>query len=107
MCTRRLGEIVLIEYKDIIDGIVHVRGSTTKTFKSEGENFVERYPLAKEVRKILKTKTKTGTGQIFKHRVRSCMDKYRNMIENDCDLKMKKRGNEFPIRTHDNRHFIM
>lgn len=105
MCARRLGEILLIEYEDIIDGIVHVRGSTTKTFKSEGENVVERYPLPREVLKII-NKNK-GTGLIFKHRARSCMDKYREMIENECKLDYKKRGKEFPIRTHDNRHFIM
>lgn len=102
MCTRRLGEILEITYEDIIDGVVHVRGITTKTYKNENENIVERYPLPREVLNIIGK----GTGKIFTHRGRSCMDKYAKMIDEECNLEVKELGKKYPIRTHDNRHFI-
>ena len=103
MCTRRLSEILAIKYEDIIDGVVNVRGNTTKTFKDLGNKVAERYPLPKEVLKIIGK----GKGDVFKHRVRSCLDKYKDMIDNKCNLELKELGKDFPIRTHDNRHFIM
>ncbi|WP_324172292.1 hypothetical protein [Sulfurimonas sp.] len=103
MCARRLGEILEITYEDIIDGVVHVRGSTTKTYKIKGERVVERYPLPKEVLKIIGK----GKGKVFNHQVRSCLDEYKKMIENECNLEVKELGKKFPIRGHDNRHFIM
>jgi hypothetical protein len=73
MCARRLGEILEINYEDIIDGVVHVRASTTKTYKKLHPNAVaEKFPLPKEVLDIIGT----GTGKIFKHYSRTYMDKY-------------------------------
>ncbi len=31
MCARRLGEILKIDYENIVDGVVNVRASTTKS----------------------------------------------------------------------------
>ena len=106
MCARRLGEILSIKYEDIIDGIVHTRGETTKTYKEQGSNVVERYPLPKEVLDIIKP-TKEKTGEVFTHRSRSCMDIYASMIDKQANLDLKPKGKEYPIRTHDNRHFMI
>lgn len=106
MCARRLGEILAIKYEDIIDGIVNVRGETTKTYKDKGSNVCERYPLPEEVLDIIKP-TKEKTGFVFNHRSRSCMDVYALMIDNKANLDLKPKGKEVPIRTHDNRNFMI
>lgn len=105
MCTRRLGEILEVNYEDIIDGVVHVRAETTKTFKKRHhpKAIVERYPLPKEVLDIIGT----GTGKVFKHYKRTYMDKYAEMIDNRCNLDLKPTAKEYPIRSHENRSFIM
>ena len=105
MCTRRLGEILEITYEDIIDGVVHVRAETTKTFKkkSHPKAIVEKYPLPQEVLDIIGT----GTGKVFKHYSRTYMDKYAEMIDERCDLNLKPIAKEYPIRSHENRSFIM
>ncbi len=106
MCARRLNEILSIKYEDIIDGVVHTRGETTKTFKDLGSDVSERYTLPKEVLDIIKP-SKDKSGYIFTHRARSCMDVYRIMIDKQANLDLKPKGKEYPIRTHDNRHFMM
>lgn len=105
MCTRRLGEIIQIKYEDIYDGVVHVRASTTKTYKNLHPNAVaEKFPLPKEVTDLIEA---DGNGQIAKFKTRSYMDRYKKMIINDCDLKFKPLAKEYPVRSHDNRNFIM
>lgn len=72
MCARRFGEIAELNYEDIRDGAVHVRASTTKTYKDvHPDMVVETYPLPKEVLNILET----ATGRLFKHWHRTYMDR--------------------------------
>ena len=103
MCVRRFNEILGIEYKDIIDGIVNVRGITTKTFKSQGEKVVERYPLPDEVLNIIGN----GKGKVFTYDYQKYQERYAKMIDIKCNLDLKELGKEYKIRSHDNRHFIM
>ena len=104
MCARRLGEILAINYEDIIDGVVHVRASTTKTYKKLHPNAVaEKFPLPKEVLDIIGT----GTGKIFKHYSRTYMDKYATMMKTKADIKLKPLAEDYPLRSHDNRNFII
>ena len=105
MCARRLGEILQINYEDITDGIVYVRAETTKTFKKKNHPnaTVEKYPLPQEVLNLIGT----GTGKVFKHYNRTYMDMYAEMIDNRCDLKLKTIAKQYPIRSHENRSFLM
>ena len=80
MCARRLGEIVAINYEDIIKRVVNVRSSTTKTYKHLHPNAIaERFPLPKEVLDIIGK----GKGKVFQYKSRAYMDKYAKMIDND------------------------
>ena len=104
MCARRYGEILQLKYEDINNGIVHVRAGTTKTYKDENPHItVEKYPLPKEVLEIIGT----GTGNIFKHNERTYSDKYAAMIDFDAKLQLKPLAKDYPIRSHDNRNFII
>lgn len=104
MCARRAGEILQLKYEDINDGIVHVRAGTTKTYKNENPLItVEKYPLPKEVLEIIGI----GTGNVFKHNKRTYSDKYAQMIDLDTQLKLKPLAKDYPIRSHDNRNFII
>lgn len=104
MCARRFGEILQLQYEDIIDGIVHVRAGTTKTFKDKDpEAIAEKYPLPKEVLEIIGT----GTGQVFKFYNRTYSDKYAEMIDFSTKLKLKPLAQKYPIRSHDNRNFLL
>lgn len=107
MCTRRLGEILHITYGDIDNGVVNVRAETTKTFKKKHhpKAIVEKYPLPKEV--LDRIGTGLDTEKVFKHYNRTYMDKYAEMIDNRCDLDLKPTAKEYPIRSHENRSFIM
>lgn len=104
MCARRAGEILQLRYEDIKDGIVHVRAATTKTYKGDHPDVVvEKYPLPKEVLEIIET----GSGNVFKHYKRTYSDKYAEMIDLGTNLKLKPLAKEYPIRSHDNRNFII
>jgi integrase len=104
MCARRIGEIRQLKYEDIEDGIVNVRAGTTKTYKElHPESTVERYPLPKEVLDIIGT----GKGNIFTHYKRTYSDKYAKMIDLHTKLKLKPLSKEYPIRSHDNRNFLI
>lgn len=103
MCARRFNEILCIEYEDIIDGVVNVRGITTKTFKSQSEKVVERYPLPDEVLNIIGE----GKGKVFRYDYQKYQKRYAKMIDEKCKLELKEVGKEYKIRSHDNRHFIM
>ena len=103
MCARRFGEIAELKYEDIRDGAVHVRASTTKTYKDvHPDMVVEIYPLPKEVLDILET----GTGRLFKHWHRTYMDRYKTMIDDNANLILRPLAKDYPIRSHDNRNFI-
>lgn len=115
MCARRLGEITAIEYRDIKDGVVNVRAITTKTKKQDIEkgklhqdDIVEQYKLPKEVRKRIGEERDTRE-KVFFHDYRTYLDKYADFIDNKCELKVAKdeNGNDYKIRSHDNRNFIM
>ncbi len=109
MCTRRFGEILEIQHRDIKDGIVNVRATTTKTYKDKAphpDSTVERYPLPSEVIDKLNLK-ENSKEKVFTHDYRTYLDKYAEMIKNDCNLKLKPLAEDFPIRSHDNRNFIM
>ncbi len=104
MCARRSGEILQLRYEDIVDGIVNVRAETTKTYKGyHPDVIVEKYPLPKEVLEIIYT----GTGDVFKHYKRTYSDKYAEMIDLGTKLKLKPLAKDYPIRSHDNRNFII
>ena len=104
MCARRLGEILEVNYEDIVDGVVNVRASTTKTYKKLHPNAIaEKFPLPKEVLDIIGT----GTGKIFKHYSRTYMDKYATMMKTKADIKLKPLAEDYPLRSHDNRNFII
>ena len=104
MCARRFGEIAQLKYTDINDGIVNVRASTTKTYKDlHPEMIVETYPLPREILRLIKP---NGTEKLFKHYDRTYMNRYKIMIDEKTDLKLKPLAKEFPIRSHDNRNFI-
>ncbi len=105
MCVRRFQEIFLLEYEDIVDGIVHVRFETIKSDKKlHPKLIIEEYPLPKEVLEIIGTEPKTG--KLFKHWHRTYMDKYATMMKDKVDLDYKPLAKEYPIRSHDNRNFI-
>lgn len=108
MCGRRMGEICEIKHEDIIDGWVHVRAGTTKTYKNthHSKAVVEKYPLPQEVLDRIPYSKKT-TDKVFKHYKRTFLDKYKEMIDEKCDLKLKSLAKEYPIRSHSNRNFIM
>jgi integrase len=108
MCGRRIGEIIEIKYNDIIDGYVNVRASTTKTYKKDRHisSIIEKYPLPLEVLERI-DKENNSNEKVFKHYKRRYLDKYKKMIDTKCDLKLKNLANEYPIRSHDNRNFIM
>lgn len=109
MCTRRFGEILQVEHRDIKDGIVHVRAGTTKTYKDKApseDSVVEKYPLPPEVLDKLEIK-ENSLEKVFTHDYRTYLDKYAEMIDNDCELKLKPLSKKYPIRSHDNRNFIM
>ena len=104
MCARRFGEIAELKYEDIIDNIVHVRASTTKTYKHlHADSTAETYPLPTEVLTLLR---KDGSGRLFEHWHRTYMDRYAKMIDDDTNLKLKPLAKKFPIRSHDNRNFL-
>ncbi len=104
MCARRIGEILEIKYEDIIDGIVHVRAGTAKSYTKLHPNAVaERFPLPKEVLDIIGT----GSGKVFKHYNRTYINKYAKMIDTKCKLSLKALAEDYPIRSHDNRNFII
>ena len=103
MCARRFGEIAKLKYEDIRDGAVHVRASTTKTYKDvHPDMVVETYPLPKEVLDIIQT----GSGRLFQHWHRTYMDRYKTMIDDNANLKLRPLAKDYPIRSHDNRNFI-
>ncbi|MGB6329787.1 MAG: hypothetical protein WBF48_12755 [Halarcobacter sp.] len=108
MCARRFGEILQIQHRDIKDGIVNVRAGTTKTHKGKAhfDATVEQYPLPKEVLDRLEIK-ENSTEKVFTHDYRTYLDKYAEMIDDECDLKLKPLSKEYPIRSHENRNFIM
>lgn len=104
MCARRIGEILEITYEDIVDGIVNVRAGTTKSYKKlHSDAIAEKFPLPKEVLDIIGT----GSGKVFKYSRRIYMDKYAEMIDTKCKLSLKALAIDYPIRTHDNRNFII
>lgn len=109
MCGRRIGEICKIEYQDIIDGWVHARASTTKTYKKthHSDSIVETYPLPKEVIDRINFENKNPSEKVFNHYKRTYQDKYKGMIEDKCNLKTKPLYEKYPVRTHDNRYFII
>lgn len=103
MCARRFGEIAELKYEDIRDGVVHVRASTTKTYKNlHADMIVETYPLPKEVQDLIQD----GTGRLFQHWHRTYMDRYATMMKENVNLKLRPLAEKFPIRSHDNRNFI-
>jgi len=103
MCARRFGEIAELKYEDIRNGVVHVRASTTKTYKDlHADMIVETYPLPKEVLNILQT----GTGRLFQHWHRTYMDRYATMMKERVNLKLRPLAKKFPIRSHSNRNFL-
>ncbi|HQT37419.1 MAG: hypothetical protein B7Y30_11920, partial [Campylobacterales bacterium 16-40-21] len=104
MCARRIGEILEIKYEDIVDGIVNVRAGTTKSYtKLHPDAVAERFPLPKEVLNTIGT----GSGKVFKYNSRIYLDKYAQMIDTKCKLSLKALAIDYPIRTHDNRNFII
>ena len=109
MCTRRIGEICEIRYEDIEDGWVSVRAGTTKTYKNthHKDSVVEKFPLPKEVLERIEWDNKNPTEKVFIHYKRTFMDKYKEMIDKKCNLKLKSLATDYPIRSHDNRNFIM
>ncbi len=108
MCGRRIGEICEVKYEDIIKGWVHVRAGTTKTYRNirHSESVVEKYPLPKEVLDRLDFNKKPSE-KVFYHYERTYMDKYKEMIDERCDLKLKSLAKQYPIRSHSNRNFVM
>lgn len=103
MCARRFGEIAELAYEDIRDGVVHVRASTTKTYKDlHADMVVETYPLPKEVLNLIQT----GTGRLFQHWHRTYMDKYATMMKDKVKLELRPLAKKFPIRSHSNRNFL-
>ena len=103
MCARRFGEIAELKYEDIRDGTVHVRASTTKTYKHlHAEMIVETYPLPEEVLSLIQT----STGRLFQHWHRTYMDRYATMMKEKVNLKLRPLAKDFPIRSHDNRNFL-
>ena len=105
MCVRRFQEISLLEYEDIIDGVVNVRFETIKSDKKlHPKLIIEEYPLPKEVLEIIGTEIKSG--KLFKYVYRTYMDEYATMIKDKVDLAYKPLAKEFPIRSHENRNFI-
>ena len=109
MNARRAGEIYLLEWNDIEDNIVNVRAETTKTLKKTYIGaVVEQYPLSKETVEALKyLKSKSTGDKIFTHPHRHYQDEYRHMIQSIDSIKYKKLANDYPIRSHDNRNFII
>ncbi|MGD9555099.1 MAG: hypothetical protein AB7V28_12010 [Arcobacteraceae bacterium] len=104
MCARRFGEILQLRYEDIVNGVVHVRAGTTKTFKDKNpETVAEKYPLPKEVLDLIGI----GEGEIFKLYNRTYSDKYAQMIDLGTKLKLKPLAEKHPIRSHDNRNFLL
>lgn len=105
LCTRRIGELVELKYEDIEDGVVLTRASTTKTNKSEIEyDIVDRYPIPEEVLKLL---TPKGKGKVFKYAKRTYSERYRKMIDK-ADIEMREGyKEEWSLRSHDNRNFMM
>ena len=108
MCGRRIGEICEIKYEDIENGWVSVRASTTKTYKKKNHknSTVERFPLPSEVIERIENDKRT-TDKVFNHCKRTFIDKYKDMIDKKCNLKLKSLANDYPIRSHENRNFIM
>lgn len=108
MCTRRLGEILQIEYQDITEGWVRVRAGTTKTHKEKHPNeIVENYPLPQEVLERIDFENKKPNEKVFYHYDRTYLDMYKDMIDKRCNLELLPLANQYPIRSHDNRNFIM
>ena len=109
MNARRAGEIYLLEWNDIENGVVNVRAETTKTFKKNHiGSTVEQYPLSKETKEALEyLKSKSTSDKIFTHLYRHYQDEYRNMIQSIDTIKYKKLADDYPIRSHDNRNFII
>jgi len=108
MCARRMGEILQIEYQDIKDKWVRVRAGTTKTYKDRHpDEFVESYPLPKEVLERIDFKDKKPNEKVFVHYHRTYLDKYKEMIDERCNLSLLPLAKEYPIRSHDNRNFII
>jgi|GEM_PF-5122283 len=109
MNARRAGEIYLLEWDDIENSRVNVRAETTKTFKKAHVGAsVESYPLSKETREALEyLKSKSTNDKIFTHPYRHYQDAYRNMIESIDNIKYKKLATAYPIRSHENRNFII
>jgi integrase len=109
MNARRAGEIYLLEWDDIEDNRVNVRAETTKTFKkAHVGTSVESYPLSKETREALEYLKLTSTSNtIFTHPYRHYQDAYRNMVESIDNIKYKKLATTYPIRSHENRNFII
>jgi len=109
MNARRAGEIYLLEWDDIESKTINVRAETTKTFKKAHiGTVVEKYPLSKETREALEyLKNKSTSDRIFTLPYRNYQDSYRDMIESIKDIKYKKLATNYPIRSHENRNFII
>ncbi len=55
----------------------------------------------------LNIEIKDSREKVFYHNYRTYLDKYAEMIDNDCNLNLKPLAEQYPIRSHDNRNFIM
>jgi len=109
MNARRAGEIYLLEWDNIEDNIVNVRTETTKTFKKAHKGtVVETYPLSTETIEALQyLQDKSTTNRIFTHPIRHYQDTYKDMIESIDTIMYKNLAQDYPIRSHDNRNFII
>lgn len=104
MCSRRIGEIVELDYESIINGVVNVKAGTTKSYQHLHSNATaEKFPLPKEVLEIIGT----GTGRIFKYKTRAYIESYKKLVNNKAKLELKPLATDYPILSHENRNFIM
>ncbi len=100
---RRLSEIVQIRFEDIIDGIVHIKAGTTKTYKYiHPDSTIERFPLPRDILDLIGN----GEGRILKYQAPTYSRNYHKLVKN-ADLQLKPLAQEYPITSHSNRNFIM
>lgn len=104
MSARRQSEIHSLKFSDIDfdKDMVLARKETTKT------NIEEYYPLAPEIKELLLAlKSEKQGDEIFRYQLRKYSDDYLDMVEKKATFKRGKRYSEQPIRTHDNRNFLI